>query len=274
MKTFGDVVAASVFVDFLSLHDIGVLLGDAPGYVGGACTARLRAAAAEGKLEVKDGLVSRDALARYLTASGTQLDRGGSAMNWARSAVARAGYSTASLVEFAANQRILTANDKLVTFSASVKAGAAPSKSGAVRTFSGVAYGGGIVTDHPSLGPVAFDIGSMKFETPAPLLYDHDQPIGVITRASLASSVVIDGSVFADLEGKAADIAAMADRGLPWQLSVGIWRARDDFIAPGKSAVLNGKQMQGPLTVFRNSRVREVSIVALGADGTTKVQLH
>jgi hypothetical protein len=137
------------------------------------------------------------------------------------------------------------------------------------RTFSGVAYGGGIVTDHPFLPAVAFDLASTALNTPAPALFGHFDPIGVIEEATIGDRIEIGGKLFADLDGNAKKIAAMADRGLPWQLSVGIWPGRIEEIRAGAKVQLNGRTFEGPLAIFRDNRVREVSFVALGADDKT-----
>jgi hypothetical protein len=38
------------------------------------------------------------------------------------------------------------------------------------REFSGVAYGGGMVTDHPFLDAVVFDLATTTYRTPTPAL--------------------------------------------------------------------------------------------------------
>ncbi|MCC6193751.1 MAG: hypothetical protein IT518_04715 [Burkholderiales bacterium] len=143
----------------------------------------------------------------------------------------------------------------------------------AVREFSGVAYGGGVVTDHPFLDSVVFDLASTTLVTPAAALYGHFDEVGVIESASVGERIEITGKLFADLAGNAAKIASMADRGLPWQLSVGIWPGRIEEVRAGVKVALNGREIDGPVTVFRDNRVREVSFVSLGADHTTKATI-
>lgn len=141
------------------------------------------------------------------------------------------------------------------------------------RMFNGTAYGGGIVTDHPWFSRVAFDLASTKVETKAPALYMHRDPVGVITEATVDGNIKISGSLFSDMEGEAGKIAAMADRGLEWQLSVGIFPGRVEEVQAGSSVKLNGQKFDGPLTVFRDNRVREVSFCPLGADHTTSAHV-
>jgi hypothetical protein len=275
MRGLGEVLVASVQTDWMNLADVGVMLGDVPAHGGGARAQELIAAASAGNLETAGkvvdlyAIVSRESLARYLVAHGRQTDRCGIAWNWATNVVARAGFSTSALRHAA---QAGATEGALVHFSVRITAGA-PVGQG-TRPFSGIAYGGGVITDHPVYDRVAFDIGTTKLETPAPLLFDHKQPIGVITKASLGSNIAIEGTVFADLAGPAAEVAAMADRGLPWQMSVGIFPGSVETIDGATSVALNGKDVPGPLTVYRNNRVREVSIVPLGADSMATVRVH
>lgn len=141
------------------------------------------------------------------------------------------------------------------------------------RQFSGVAYSGGVITDHPFFDRVAFDLSNTKFDTPAPALYRHDEPVGVVLKAGVAKDIQIEGTLFADTDATAKSIASKADGGMPWQLSVGIWHGERDDIGSGKKVKLNGQVLDGPLTVFRNNRIREVSFVPLGADSRTAAQI-
>lgn len=150
-------------------------------------------------------------------------------------------------------------------FTATVKG----ANSAGVRAFEGVAYGGGIVTDHPLYDRVAFDLATTTLQTPAPALYMHRDPVGTVDAAKIGGRIEIEGRLFADADAQAAKVAAMADAGMPWQMSVGIWPGRVEEIGEGKTVILNGQTMTGPLTIYRDSRVREVSFCPLGADSTT-----
>lgn len=151
---------------------------------------------------------------------------------------------------------------------------AAADPQGAARQFSGVAYGGGIVTDHPYFERVAFDLATTKLATPAPALYQHQpEPIGLIRSATLAANIAIAGELFSDVDEQAKSIATKADKGMPWQLSVGIFPGRIEEVRAGAKVDLNGQTFDGPLTVFRDNRIREVSFVSLGADHTTEAHV-
>lgn len=137
------------------------------------------------------------------------------------------------------------------------------------RKISGVAYSGGLVTDHPFFDGIVIDLATTKFATPAPLLLDHKTPIGVVDSKKISNSLEISARVFADDGGDGQSVTDKADRGFPWQQSVGVWPGRIENVGKGSSVELNGRKFTGPLTVFRDNRVREVSLCALGADDKT-----
>lgn len=148
----------------------------------------------------------------------------------------------------------------------------APETASAERTLTGVAYSGGLVTDHGYWNALVIDLASLSVDTPIPLLmgHDHEETIGMVTSATTqAGNLGIEARLFADVDDDAAEIAAKADKGFPWQLSVGIWPNSIEEVPTGNSISLNGQTFTGPLTVFRGGRVREVSVVAIGADSRT-----
>ena len=149
----------------------------------------------------------------------------------------------------------------------------APSDAGALPAkFSGVAYSGGFV---PGYG-VVIDLDTTEFAQKMPLLADHDhrQMLGVITEgAKDGGKLTVSGALFADIPGSRAEqIAQFAQRGMPFQMSVGLFGFNELWVPAGKSEIVNGQEFQGPVTVLRNGKVREVSVVALGADPNTEAQ--
>ncbi len=140
------------------------------------------------------------------------------------------------------------------------------------RRFDGVAYGGGVITDHGWWDAVAFDLTGLTAAVPLPLLLQHDQDraIGVIDRVeNTGTELRVGGRLFTAIEPEAARVAAKADAGMPWQMSVGIFPDAIEEIAAGRSTTVNGRDVAGRAHVFRKSRVREASLVAIGADSAT-----
>lgn len=138
------------------------------------------------------------------------------------------------------------------------------------RTFSGVAYAGGVITDHGWYSAVAFDLATTTADTPLPLLFNHfGSPIGVIETVTISDHIEIAGRLFADIDTTAKDIAEKSDRGIRWQLSVGIFPAATENLNAAQTHTINGKSFTGEVTLLKQNRIREVSFVTLGADDKT-----
>ncbi|MDP1649649.1 MAG: hypothetical protein Q8M01_15815 [Rubrivivax sp.] len=137
--------------------------------------------------------------------------------------------------------------------------------------FSGTAYSGGFVPDFE----VVIDLATTKFNEKLPLLDNHYRSdiIGVIEQAAARDHrMVVGGRLFSDMPGSPAErIAQLAQRGVPFEMSVGLYSYTREAVPAGKSVSVNGQVFHGPLNVLRNGQVREVSIVTLGADPRTAV---
>lgn len=149
----------------------------------------------------------------------------------------------------------------------------APGDGGALPAkFSGVAYSGGFV---PGYG-VVIDLATTEFAQKMPLLANHDHTlmIGVVSEGNKDNGrMSVAGALFSDIAGSRAEqIAQFAQRGMPFQMSVGLFGYNELYVPAGKSEQVNGQEFQGPVTVLRGGRVREVSVVALGADPNTEAQ--
>lgn len=131
----------------------------------------------------------------------------------------------------------------------------------------GTAYSGGRVPDRN----LVIDLSTTTVITPAPLLANHrgDQTIGRVERAEVAGSIVIEGDLYSDIDPGAEMIARKAQRGHPWQMSIGVFDYASDYVPPGSRVTVNGREFDGPIEVARHGKVRETSIVSLGADYDT-----
>ncbi len=138
--------------------------------------------------------------------------------------------------------------------------------------FTGIAYSGGLV---PSYGMV-IDLSSTNITPVMPLLSEHDRTnmVGMVNGAQkLNGQIVVAGKLYSDMAGsKAEQIAQLSQRGFPFQMSVGLFGFSEEELQPGQRALVNGRDVAGPVTVLRNGTVRECSICALGADPNTEAR--
>lgn len=149
---------------------------------------------------------------------------------------------------------------------------AAPQGAALPAQFSGIAYSGGQV---PGYGCV-IDLATTQFAATMPLLAEHNRSeiIGVIdSTTNDGANLTVSGKLFSDIPGSCGEqIAQCAVRGAPYQMSVGLFGYNELWVASGSSQLVNGQVFQGPVTVLQGGRVREVSVVALGADPNTDAQ--
>ncbi|MDR1080885.1 MAG: hypothetical protein LBQ79_07945 [Deltaproteobacteria bacterium] len=157
------------------------------------------------------------------------------------------------------------------TFLAVPELTAAPGEG--LRRFRGVAYGGGVITDHSMWDRVAFDLGSVKAADRMPVLLDHDpgQIVGFTGSVKIGSRIEVEGFVAEGEPGRR--VASLADQGFPWQMSVRIMPETVVRLDLGETMKVNGRRVEGPAAVFKDSLIREVSFCALGADRETEADV-
>lgn len=135
------------------------------------------------------------------------------------------------------------------------------------RTFTGIAYSGDAVA--VGAGRLAIDLASVILPDPCPVLVQHDraQRVGTCTLAVRDGALCAEGRLLRN--AAAAALAAEADEGFPWQLSVHAEPSAVEQIPAGASAELNGRMLAGPLAVWRRTRIRELSFTPTGVDYRT-----
>lgn len=150
--------------------------------------------------------------------------------------------------------------------------GAAPRR----PTFAISAYSGGpLHLPSQFFHPVILDLTGLKAARPQiPVLMDHDlrEPVGQGKATIDATGVRIAGTVTGDDE-PARRVVTHAKNGFQWQASIGATIERREFIEPGKTTTVNGRQVAGPAIIGRESTLHEVSFTALGADSSTSVRV-
>lgn len=139
------------------------------------------------------------------------------------------------------------------------------------RNFTGVAFSGEPITDHWFWDAVIFDLDTTNLPAKCGTLINHDdnRRCGVITSHSkdYETGLSVSGHLLRNAYGK--EVAEDSEDDYPWQMSVRIYPGSIEEVQAGQSVSVNGKTHQGPITVFRNNRIREVSFCAVGADDKT-----
>ena len=139
----------------------------------------------------------------------------------------------------------------------------------------GLAYSGGKMRLFGWSRPVVVDMAGMNIPESVPLLTNHVNDtlcrVGVVTATKGAEGLEISGEIVADGE-EAENIVAQGKSGADWQLSIGAEVEAAELVQEGKRTI-NGIEHDAPFYHVTKSTLREVSVVAVGADKATHMKV-
>jgi len=158
--------------------------------------------------------------------------------------------------------------EELVTIEATAQPGKNPFR------VKGLAYSGGKMQLPGWRYPVVVDLSGLEVPDSVPLLANHENRTG--SRVGLVKPRLKDGLLHIEGEilsssGVAGGIVEQAKTGADWQLSIGA-DVLDSELVPGQRFV-NGQMQVGPFFHVKKAVLREVSVVAVGADDGTHMRL-
>jgi len=138
----------------------------------------------------------------------------------------------------------------------------------------GLAYSGGKMSIPGWKNPIVVDLAGMQIPEQVPLLLNHENRtssrVGMISAKVEENTLTIEGEIVA--KGEQADgIVEQAKSGADWQLSIGAEVAESELVSDKR--VVNGQAIAGPFTHIKKSVLREVSVVAVGADMSTRMSV-
>lgn len=143
-------------------------------------------------------------------------------------------------------------------------------KSGQIK---GVAYSGSLIEQHGYLTNLIIDVSTLKVaKNKTPVLRDHNPSFvagyGQVIIDDVQKSVSIDGKLSNKNEyGK--DIIDLAIDGFEWEMSIGVFGGQ---LVEFENETYNGIKIEKG-TVLKNGTIREVSVVSLGADQNTSMEV-
>lgn len=139
----------------------------------------------------------------------------------------------------------------------------------------GVAYSGGKMRLFGWSRPVVVDMAGMSVPETVPLLANHENHtlgrVGVVSAKAEDGHLEISGEIVG--EGDLADgIVGQGKAGADWQLSIGAEVEAAELVQEGKRTI-NGVEHDAPFYHVTKSTLREVSVVAVGADKATHMKV-
>ena len=145
---------------------------------------------------------------------------------------------------------------------------------GAKPKVVGMAYSGGKMNLPGWKHPVVVDLAGMEIPDTVPLLTNHenktDSRVGMVSASVKNNTLEITGEIVSESKD-AADIVAQSKAGADWQLSIGA-DVKDCELVQSKREI-NGQMHEGPFYHVKKSTLREVSVVAVGADAHTSMKV-
>ena len=145
---------------------------------------------------------------------------------------------------------------------------------GAKPKVMGIAYSGGKMNLPGWKHPVVVDLAGMDIPDTVPLLTNHenktDSRVGIISASIKDNALEISGEIVSDSKD-AQDIVAQGKAGADWQLSIGADVKECELVKSSRS--INGQEIEGPFYHVTKSTLREVSVVAVGADAHTSMKV-
>ena len=151
------------------------------------------------------------------------------------------------------------------------------SAAGKQRRFSILAYNGGELRVDGFELPVVVDLSGLEAAGAVPIVLDHKPTTD--TTIGQTSDIVNDGKrlvlagVVTGISQRVQDVIAQADAGYSWQASIGCSVSEQQVVPDGARVSVNGQTFVGPIIIARRSVLRETSVLPIGADASTQVNL-
>jgi hypothetical protein len=142
-------------------------------------------------------------------------------------------------------------------------------------TFQGVAYTGAPMIP-AGWGQIIVDLDGVKVPSqhrPALRQHDDNQIVGHTTAVKVDGDGIHVAGSFSGERQHADKVTVPARNGFQWQMSIGAEPIRTEYLDAGQTATVNGREVTGPMTISRETELKEVSFVPLGADGFTSASV-
>lgn len=151
----------------------------------------------------------------------------------------------------------------------------------APSTFELVAYTGASIRQGWSRNPLVVDLAGMDAaKASIPILYAHGKELPLLDSVIGRSTEILNDGNQLVIRGElirgepAADkLIRYAKAGVPLQASIGADAMAIENVNAGGVVTVNGRDFSGPVSVARQSDLRETSVVLFGADGRTSAAI-
>ncbi len=135
----------------------------------------------------------------------------------------------------------------------------------------------GDAIDHPYWGRIVHDFAGMKAKSRIPLDYAHDShdSIGYLSKFDTSSGDLVCSGAVVLIGDEVVNVVAKMQAGVPYEASI---EFGDDslleYVPEGFAVNVNGRDIEGPVTVVRQWTLKAVAICKFGADDGTSTELQ
>lgn len=148
---------------------------------------------------------------------------------------------------------------------------------GKPKRFTILAYSGGALSVDGFPLPVVVDLAGLETPNAIPILIDHEKSVDATlgmtdTIYNSGTALTLSGPITGQ-SPKSLQVLAQSAAGHAWKASIGATVLEEEEIAAGASVKVNGQTIAGPVIVARRSVLRETSVLPVGADSSTSVNL-
>lgn len=137
-------------------------------------------------------------------------------------------------------------------------------------TFKIRAYNGDALVVGDYYYPVVVDLSGLEAANSVPILLDHDPQaiVGQANEVKIAAKSIDLSGVITGEDDYSQKVITHAKNGFKWGASIGVMPSKVERVENGATAQANGKTFKGPINIVRAGRLRETSILSIGADHT------
>lgn len=138
----------------------------------------------------------------------------------------------------------------------------------------GVAYSGGPIRQGWSDAPVYVSLAGLEIAPQVPLLFSHTNDPNYRLGECAVENNGKELRFLAELDNTSRLAERLvAQRQWKWGISIGATNDGYEYVMDGTKATVNGREIEGPALIVSKSMLREISVVAVGADPEAYMQI-
>jgi hypothetical protein len=180
--------------------------------------------------------------------------------------ISEASHGSARQGEFSSNKKEKIMGNEFLIIEAALDGGK--------PKVMGLAYSGGKMRLQGWKQPVVVDLAGMEIPEQVPLLANHENRVasrvGMVSAKIENNTLVIEGEILSQND-QANEIVNQSKEGGDWQLSIHADVIESELVRSSKT--VNGREHAPPFYHVSRSLLREISVVAVGADVSSRMKV-